>query len=64
MTQNLHVCAICCRPQVDNDVMSGVAVDNVGADVPIKFGGSRSNGFRDIRGAAFVSNERILNSSS
>ena len=35
-----------------------MAVDNVGMDVPIKFGDSRSNDFRDIRGADFVSNER------
>ena len=27
-------------------------------DVPIKFGDSSSNDFRDIRGAGFVSNER------
>ena len=27
-------------------------------DVPIKFGDSSSNGFRDIRGADFASNER------
>ena len=34
-----------------------MAVDNVGTDVPIKFGDCRSSGFRDIRGAHFVSNE-------
>ena len=59
MTQNLHVCAICCRPEIDNDVISGLAVDNVGVHVPIKFGDSRSTGFRDIRGADFVSNEHM-----
>ena len=37
MTQNLHVCAICCRLEIDNDVISGLAVGNVGIDVPIKF---------------------------
>ena len=58
MTQNLHVCAISCRQEVDNDVMSGVDVNNVGMDVSIKFGDSISNRFRDIRGADFVSNER------
>ena len=42
----------------DNDVISGMAVDNVGIDVLIKFGGSRSNGFLDIQGADLVSNER------
>ena len=46
------------RPDVDNGIISGVAVDNVGIDVPIKFGDSMSNSFRDIRGAVFVSNER------
>ena len=46
------------RPEVvDNDVISGKAVDNIGVDVPIKFGDSSSNGFRDIPGADFVSNE-------
>ena len=35
------------RPEVDNDVMSGGSVDNVGVDVRVKFGDSRSNGFRD-----------------
>ena len=46
------------RPEVDNDVISGMAVDNVGTDVTITFGDSRSSGFPDIRGADFVSNER------
>ena len=36
----------------------GVAVDNVGMDVRVKLGDSRRNGFREIRGADFVSNER------
>jgi hypothetical protein len=58
VTQNFNVLAIYRRPEIDNDVMSGVAVDNVGVDVHIKFGDSRSNRFRDIRGADFVSNER------
>ena len=38
--------------------MSGQAVDNVSVDVSIKFCDSRPNGFRDIRGADFVSNKR------
>ena len=46
------------RPEVDNEVISGVAVDNVSMDVLLKFGDSSSNGSRDIRGAVFVSNER------
>ena len=45
--------------EVDNDVISGVAVDIVGMDVCVKFGDSRSNGFWDIRGAdIFMSNKR------
>ena len=32
------------RPEVDNDVISGVTVDNVGMDVRAKFGDSRSTG--------------------
>ena len=51
---------IYCRPEVDNDVISGMTVDNFGMDVPIKFGDSRSNSFRDIRGADFVSHERTI----
>ena len=45
------------RPEVDNDVIPGKAVDNVGMDVSMKCGDSRSNCFRDIRRADFVSNE-------
>ena len=37
-----------------------MAVDNVSMNVPIKIADSRSNGFRDIRGLDFVSNERTL----
>ena len=59
-TQNLHVCTIFCRPEVDNDIISGTAVDNVGLDAPVKFGDSTSNGFRYIRGAAFVASERTI----
>ena len=58
MTQNLHVFAICRRPEIDYDIVSGEAVDNVGVDVPITFGDSRSHRFRDIRGTDFVTNER------
>ena len=46
------------RPKVDSDAIFGKVIDNVSMDVPIKFGDSRSNGFRDIRGTHFVSNER------
>ena len=36
------------RPEVDNDVISDLAVDNVGVDVRLKFGDSSSNGSQDI----------------
>ena len=43
------------RVELDNDVVSGVAVDNIGMDVRAKFGDCGANGFRDIRGDDFVS---------
>ena len=46
------------RPEVDHDVISYVAVDNVSMDVRVKCGDSSLNGFRDIRGVDFMSNER------
>ena len=47
------------RPEVDNHVISDVAIACVGLDVRVKFGDSRSNGSRDIEGADFiVTNER------
>ena len=36
------------RPEADNEVISDTAVDYVGLNVRIKFGESRSNGFREI----------------
>ena len=36
---------------------SGVTVEYVGMDIPVKFCDSMSNGSRDIRGADFTSNE-------
>ena len=38
--------------------------DYIGMDVRVKFGDSRSNGSRDIRGANFMSNERTYRSLS
>ena len=48
------------RLEVDNDVISGTTVHNVGLQVLIQFSDSRLNCFGDIRGADFVSNERTL----
>ena len=45
-------------PEVNSDVMSGVAVEHVDMYVPVKFGESRPNGSRDILGTDFVSNNR------
>ena len=39
--------------------MTCVAIGYVGLDVHVEFGDSSSNGSRDIRGANFLSNERI-----
>ena len=52
------------RPEVVNDVISGSAADYARMYAPVKFGDSRSNGFRDNRGAVFVSNERTYRSLS
>ena len=46
------------RSEIDNDVIPDVAVENVGVDICVKLGDSRSNGFQNIRGADFVSNEQ------
>ena len=46
--------------EVADDVTSSVAVENSRMDVCVKFGDSRSKGFRDIRGTVFVSNEQTI----
>ena len=38
-----YLIAFCSRLEVACDVIFGVAVDQVGMDVPVKFGDSRSN---------------------
>ena len=43
-------------PEVDSGVVSDIDGDNASLDVHVKCGDSRSNSFRDIRGADFVSN--------
>ena len=47
------------RPEVDTDVISGVALEHVDMDFRAKYGSSRSKGSRNIQEADFVSNERI-----
>ena len=44
-------------PEVDNDVIPSVAVDNVGMHISVNYDDSRSIGSCDIPGADFVSNE-------
>ena len=45
-------------PEVVSDIISGLAIEYVGLDVPVKFGDSRSNHSRYIRAAHFVIDER------
>ena len=45
------------KPEVDNDVLSSVAVEYVSMDVHVKFDDSSSNSSRDSQGTDFVSNE-------
>ena len=42
------------RPDVDNDVTSGVAEEYLGMDIRVKFGDLRSNGSPDIQVADFA----------
>ena len=42
------------RPEVVSDVISGMAAEQFGVDVPVKFGDSRSNRSRDARAAHVV----------
>ena len=55
------------RPEVVGHVISGVAAEQIGVYVLVKFGDSRSNHYRDIRAAHFVMDDerrrRMLNTS-
>ena len=44
----------CSRPESSSDVISSLTVDQVGLDVPVKLGDSRSHCSRDIRVPHFV----------
>ena len=46
------------RPEVVSDVISAVAVEQVGLDIRVKFGDSRSNRLRDNRAVKLVMDER------
>ena len=42
------------RPEVDSDVISGVAIKQLGVNIRVEFGDSKPNRSRDIRVAGFV----------
>ena len=48
MTRNEHVCAICCRLEVDGDVISGENVKTIEGCAVLNFEVASSNSFRDI----------------
>ena len=55
MTQNLHVCAIFCRPEVVYDVISGGRrVKTIEGYLVVNFEVASSYSFRDIRNNHFV----------
>ena len=49
MTQNLHVCAICFRPEVVYDVISSQNVKTMEAYLVVNFEVASCNTFRDIK---------------
>ena len=53
MTQNLHVCTICCRPEVVYGVISGRNVRTMEGYLAINFEVATSNSFRDIQNESF-----------
>ena len=57
MTQNECVYAICCRPEVDNDVISSRNLMTIEGYVPVNFAAVTSNSFRYIRKSHFVAAE-------
>ena len=49
MGQNLHICMICCRPDVVYDVISGRNVKTVEGYYVVNFEVATSNSFRDLK---------------
>ena len=49
MTQNEHVYAICCRPEVADDVVSGRYVKTIERYIGVYFEVASSSSFRDIK---------------
>jgi len=54
MTQNEHVYAIYCRPEVDGDVISGENVKTAECYVVLKFEVASSNSFRENQNQPFA----------
>ena len=54
MTQNLHVCTICCRPEVVYDVISGRNVKTIKTTLRKNLEVASSNSFQDIKKNHFV----------
>ena len=57
MTQNLHVCTICFRPEVVYDVISGINVKTIEGKLAANLEVASSNNFRDIQKNHFVTAE-------
>ena len=57
MTQNVHVCTICCRMEVVYDVIFGRNVKTIESYLAVNFEIACSNGFRDIQKNHFVTAE-------
>ena len=54
MTTNLHVCAICCLPEIVYDIISGQNVKTIEGYLAVNFEVVGYNSFRDIRKKYFV----------
>jgi len=54
MTKNLHVCVICCRPEVAGDVISGGNVRTVEGYAVLNFEAASIIRFRENQNQPFV----------
>ena len=57
MTQNEHVYAICCCPEVDDDVISGRNVKTIAGYIVVDFKVASSSSFRDFPKRLFCDGE-------
>ena len=57
MTQNEHICAICCRPKIAGDVSSSKRVKTVEGYALLNFAVARFSSFRDIKENHFLTAE-------